>query len=139
MFNQVINLMHNVKDYLDQSFVKEFAFELRDICFDQSKNKIGEEALRSIEKKDLTAFTHGLESLLNSLVSGKEETCQEVYQYTEQIELELALKCLKIPILEMKFIGHSILSSKINQVKLKREESNKEQDRGHQGGHISTL
>jgi hypothetical protein len=34
---------------------------------------------------------------------------QEVYKYTEMMELSLAIKCLKVPVLEKKFIGHSIL------------------------------
>ena len=35
------------------------------------------------------------------------------------MELSLAIKCFKMPVLEKKFIGHSILEQKINQVKTK--------------------
>lgn len=34
---------------------------------------------------------------------------EDVYSYTEKMELEFALKCLRMPILEKKFIGHAIL------------------------------
>lgn len=71
----------------------------------------------------MTIYTRSLEGLLGTIAAGPEAYELEVYQYSEQLELELALKCLKMPILEKKFIGHAILASKINQVKSKLDES----------------
>jgi len=42
-----------------------------------------------------------------------------VYNHTEKLELELALKCLRMPILEKKFIGHAILAVKIRQARVR--------------------
>lgn len=64
-----------------------------------------------------------MESLLNSVVVERNRRNEgrrfetDVYQYTEMMELEFALKCLRMPILEKKFIGHAILAQKIKQVK----------------------
>jgi hypothetical protein len=47
-----------------------------------------------------------------------------VFKYSELVELELALKCLSMPVLEKKFIGHAIIAQKISQVKSKNTEEN---------------
>jgi hypothetical protein len=42
------------------------------------------------------------------------------------MELAFALKCLKMPILEKKFIGHAILEQQIKQVKAKDAQLDKD-------------
>ena len=58
-----------------------------------------------------------MESILDSIVPENEEKTDKVYYYSENLELELALRCLKLPILEKKLIGNSILMNKIYQAK----------------------
>ena len=73
------------------------------------QHRIDDDSLRSLTKKDLTTFVQLVESLLGHAMK-EGETESEVYRYSEMIELELALKCLSMPILEKKFIGHAILA-----------------------------
>jgi len=51
--------------------------------------------------------------LLDSIAESVEEKTERVYFVSENLELDLALKCLKMPVLEKKLIGHAILVSKI--------------------------
>ena len=86
---------------------------------DYVKNRVDEDSLRHVTSRDQGAFIQRMERLLNSVVYERKrrgDECQqetEVYQHTEKMELELALKCLRMPILEKKFIGHAILALKI--------------------------
>ena len=130
-FTKVLNFVHSVRDFLEPKVVADAALSLRDICLDYARNRIDADSLRQISKADLTAFTQGVESLLNWVVPAKEAK-EGVYKFTEQMELELALKCLRMPILEKKFIGHAILASKINQVRASTLPNTS-------GGHLSTL
>ena len=82
-----------------------------------------DDTLRHIAKKDLHTLVFFIESMLTSILESGQSLETEVYKYSEMIELELAFKCLQMPILEKKFIGHSILANKINQTKTKDTES----------------
>ena len=115
MYTQVLNLVFSLKDLLEFDFYSALVADLRDLCLDYAQNGIDEDSLRSVTKKDLSLFIHHIESLLRSVVltrnKNREERLYEedVYSYTEKMELEFALKCLRMPILEKKFIGHAIL------------------------------
>lgn len=115
MFTQVLNLVFSLKDLLEFDFYSALVADLRDLCLDYALNRIDEDSLRSVTKKDLSLFIHHIESLLRSVVLTRNKNHEErlyeedVYSYTEKMELEFALKCLRMPILEKKFIGHAIL------------------------------
>ena len=120
-----------------------------------AKTLIDDSSLRKVTKKEIGSFITNVECLLNSVVfqknrnSSQRKFDEEVYQYTEMMELEFALKCMKMPILEKKFIGHAILGQKINQVKAKQiqqeneraqKNGNSENKNASQGqNHISTI
>lgn len=67
-----------------------------------------------MQRKELTTFINNLEKLLESITQNPDEKTEKVYYISENIELMIALKCLKLPVLEKKLIGHNILTSKIN-------------------------
>jgi hypothetical protein len=123
VFTQVLTLVSSLKDLLEFDFYAELVADLRDLCLDYAQNRIDEEALRIVTRRELSLFIQNIESLLSSVVlarnkNGEERLYQDdVYSYTEKMELEFALKCLRMPILEKKFIGHAILGQKITQVK----------------------
>lgn len=114
-----MDLVQSFKEYLNFEYYKELVGRVRDVCLDYVQNRVDEDALRHVTSRDQNAFIQRLERLLNSVLyerRRKGDICDqetEVYNYTEKIELELALKCLRMPILEKKFIGHAILSVKI--------------------------
>ena len=157
VFTRVLTLVSSLKDFLEFDFYAELVADLRDLCLDYAQNRIDEDALRIVTKKELSLFIHHIESLLSSVVltrnkNGEERLYQEdVYSFTEKMELEFALKCLRMPILEKKFIGHAILGQKINQVKANPTQSQQEQAQANQNNndkyrnayqgqnHISTL
>jgi hypothetical protein len=61
--------------------LRSLVYEIRDLCLDYTQNKIDEESLRSVDKKDIGIFIHQIETLLNTVAKDQAET--EVYYYTE--------------------------------------------------------
>lgn len=47
------------------------------------------------------------------MITSPEDKTAKVYYISENIELMIALKCLQMPVLEKKLIGHTILTQKI--------------------------
>lgn len=90
---------------------------MKDLAFNFVKNHCSVDDLRHVSKKDLTYFTNYIESMLDSLVTNNEERKDRVYYYSENLELEIALICLQMPVLEKKLIGHTTLISKIHSAK----------------------
>lgn len=125
LFLRVMGIIYSIKEYFELAYFQRLVYEMKDLCMDYALNKIDEESLRKVDKRDLAKFVHQIESLLNCVVfernrAGENRTFDsDVYQYTEQIELAFALKCLKMPILDKKFMGHSILEQQIKHVKAK--------------------
>jgi len=132
LYTQVLELIHSLKEYLEFDYYKTLVEELRDVCMDYVKNRIDEDSLRHVTRRDQAAFIQHMEGLLNGVVyerNRRGEHCRlemEVYQYTEMMELELALKCLRMPILEKKFIGHATLALKIRQVRGRQAQQERE-------------
>lgn len=122
---RVMGIIYSTKDYFEPSYFQKLVFDMKDLCMDYALNKIDDESLRKIEARDLAKFVHQIESLLNCVVYERNRAGEtrafdtDVYQYTEQIELAFALKCLKMPILDKKFMGHAILEQQIKHVKAK--------------------
>ena len=125
-FTSVLRLVADISAYLEPDFYCELAYDIRDIATEYAKNLIDESSLRKVTKKEISCYIGNVEAVLQGVVSQKNRNSSpskfedEVYQYTEMMELEFALKCMKMPILEKKFIGHAILSQKINQVRAKQ-------------------
>lgn len=121
LFSQVMSILFSQREYFEPQFFRDLVVEIRDLSLDYAENRMDQDSLRSVTKRDFNVFVHNIESLLNFSVRNQRDEARdfrnEVYKYTEQIELELALHCLKLPVLEKKFIGHAILAQKINQVK----------------------
>lgn len=70
-------------------------------------------------------FANNVESILDSVSShlSADEKQEKVYRVSESLELELALRCLKVPVLEKRLIGHQILTSQIYKVRLSGKQS----------------
>lgn len=119
LYAQVLEVVLSLKEYLQFEYYRGVVEEVRDVCMDYVKNRVDEDSLRHVTRRDQEAFISRMERLLDCVVYERKrrgEECQrevEVYQYIEKMELELALKCLRMPILEKKFIGHAILAAKI--------------------------
>jgi hypothetical protein len=90
---------------------------VKDLCFQYIREKCTVDDLRLVSKKELTFFTNNIESLLDSLVVKHEEKVDKVYYYSENLELEIAIRCLQMPVLEKKLAGHQVLMSKIYQAR----------------------
>jgi len=58
-------------------------------------------------KKEILFFPTNIESLLDSIYAqaSNEQKVDLVYRISENVELDIALRCLKIPILEKKLNG----------------------------------
>ena len=71
------------------------------------------EDLRTASKKDIIYFSSNVESILDSITIGltPDEKVDKVYKISETLDLEIALKCLKSPVLEKKLTGHQLLIS----------------------------
>ena len=113
----ILNILSMIKQCLRENFWQGYAPQIKDMCFDYVSTRCTQEDLRNISKKELTFFVNNLESILDSIVTDAEEKTDKVYYYSENLELELALRCLKLPILEKKLIGNSILMNKIYQAR----------------------
>lgn len=61
--------------------MKSLVFEIRDLCLDYAQNRIDEESLRSVDKKEIWVFIHQIETLINGVA--KDHAEKEVYYYTE--------------------------------------------------------
>ena len=107
----------NMRPYFRDNFWHDYARQVVDISVDFITNNCTSEDLRNTTKKELTFFTNHIESILDSIVNNEDKT-EKVYQVSETLELDLALKCLQMPVLEKKLIGHSILVQKICQVRI---------------------
>jgi hypothetical protein len=105
-----------MREYFKPQFWCDYGMEVKDICLEFIKSKSSLEDLRLAQKKDMTYFITNIESLLESITKPEDKT-EQVYQVSEMIELEMALRCLKMPILEKKLIGHSILVQKMFQIR----------------------
>jgi len=150
-----LRIIKEVKEYLEPDFFCQLVYDIRDIAMKYAKDLIDDSSLRKVNKKEIGSFISHVEWLLNNVVfdqnrnSSQRKLNEEVYQYTEMMELEFALKCMKMPILEKKFIGHAILVEKINQVNKKQiqQENERAQKNGNSENrnassgqnHISTI
>ena len=65
--------------------------------------------------------------MLDSINTKTEEKVEKVYYFSENMELNIALKCLQMPVLEKKLIGHTIIINKIFSVKNQQGNSNNAQ------------
>lgn len=109
MVNQMRNVLRD--DFWMNGF--DYGTQLALACYDFIQNRLTQEDLRVASKKDIQFYSNVVETMLDSVTVGKssEGKIEIVYQISESLELELALKCLKSPVLEKKLIGHSILIS----------------------------
>lgn len=110
-------MITSIRSTLRDQFWQEYANKVKDLCFNFVKNHCSVDDLRNASKKDLTYFTNYIESMLDSLVTNNEERKEKVFYYSENLELEIALRCLQMPVLEKKLLGHATLINKIHQVK----------------------
>ena len=112
----IMTMMSHIKNCLKDGFwVKgeEYGLKIAMGCKDFIYNRCTQEDLRLAAKKDIMFYSSNVESILDSVTNGltNEEKIEHVYKVSESLELELALKCLKMPVLEKKLIGHQILIS----------------------------
>lgn len=87
-------MMTSIKSSLREQFWASYANKVKDLAFNFVKNHCTVDDLRHATKKDLTYFTSYIESMLDSLVTNNEERKDKVYYYSENLELEIALRCL---------------------------------------------
>lgn len=114
----VLTMMGQIKNFLVESFWvsgEEYGKRVAIACAEFVKNRCTSEDLRLATKKDITFFSSNVESILDSIAVNlsNEEKAELVYKISETLELDIALKCLKIHILEKKLIGHQILIAQI--------------------------
>jgi hypothetical protein len=82
-----------------------------DACVEFINGRCTPEDLRTASKKEITFFPTNIESLLDSIHADKlfDQKSELIYKVSEQIELDIALRCLRIPILEKKLNGFQII------------------------------
>lgn len=51
-YAQVLELVHSLKEYLEFGYYQGVVEDLRDICLDYAKNRIGADSLRYVTRKD---------------------------------------------------------------------------------------
>ena len=64
-----MNLIYAFKEHLDTNLYLETVKGLRDACLNFAENKVDDESLRVVTKKDLNIFIHNIESILCSAVN----------------------------------------------------------------------
>ncbi|CDW85633.1 ubiquitin carboxyl-terminal hydrolase family protein [Stylonychia lemnae] len=117
IFAITLNILTSMRQNFREQFWLSFAPQIRDLSYDFIINRSTYEDLRTATKKDLQYFINQIESMLDSINLKIKERVENVFQYSENMELNIALKCLQMPVLEKKLIGHTILINKIFQVK----------------------
>ena len=86
----------------------EYGNQIALACYDFIQSRCSPEDIRVTPRKDIQFFSANIESILDSVTSSSSaaEKIDLVYQISESLELELALKCLNSPVLEKKLTGH---------------------------------
>lgn len=109
-----------MKNYLVDPFWSssgeyKYGERIAHVCGDFIKNRCTSEDLRTSQKKEITTFSSNVESILDSATAtmSSDQKIDLVYQVSENLELDIAYKCLKMPVLEKKLIGHHILTIQI--------------------------
>ena len=58
IFSKVLGIICNLKDFFEIDFFKNIVSDLRNLCMDYALNRIDEESLRVVDKKELGIFIH---------------------------------------------------------------------------------
>jgi hypothetical protein len=108
-----LNILGQVKNYLVDSFWSstgetKYGERIAQAFTHFIKNRCTSEDLRTSQKKDIATFSSNVESILDSATATmtSDQKIEKVYLISETLELEIAFKCLKMPVLEKKLIGH---------------------------------
>jgi len=110
----VLHMLINMKQVIfKKDFLFEFADKVKHMCYEFIRVRCTAEDLRNVSKKDLGYFTSNLESLLDYIYPNQSDKVDQVYYYSDNLELEIALRCLQMPVLEKKLTGHNTLMIKI--------------------------
>jgi hypothetical protein len=130
----LLQLLNAIRDHLKAEAFQPLAEALRDTVLPFMESELSDDVLKNISTGDVRTFTflheHILSTIARQFVRQAREDNDEamlaqyappnyVYKTTEQIELQVALRCLKLPVLEKKFFALSVLNDKINAVKSK--------------------
>jgi hypothetical protein len=118
----VLGMLGQMKSFFVESFWlkgQEYGKKVALACAEFVHARCSAEDLRIAQKKDIMFFASNVESILDaiSVTMSTNEKVEAVYKVSETIELEIALKCLKMPVLEKKLIGHSVLIAQICKVR----------------------
>ena len=94
-------------------------------CCHYIEERCSNEDLRTSPKKDILSFSSNVERIHDSVAVSltNDERVEGVYHLSEFLDLEIALKCLKMPVLEKKLIGHQLLITSIQKVKANCKQS----------------
>jgi len=108
-----LNILGQMKNYLVDSFLSlngevKYGEKIAHGCTDFIKNRCTSEDLRTSQRKEIVTFSSNVESILDSATATmtSDQKIDLVYLISENLELEISLKCLKMPVLEKKMIGH---------------------------------
>lgn len=114
----VLSMLINIKYYLKENFWSGYIEQLKELLHSTIISHSSPDDLRSLTKKETQYLIGSVESILDwNRNLNLEDKLEQVYKYSDQIELHIAKICLQMPVLEKKIIGHNLIGNKISKIK----------------------